>query len=850
MKKWMIICCSLMMVNVASAQEVKDSSKTIKYSTGHLQGILLDDSGNGAEFVNVTVFSNAPDSITGLPNKRLLQGTITDSMGAFSMDGIPLGIPLSLRASSVGYKEINTDFSLPDSTANHTLGKLKMDADKTALKEVTITSSKPYMTVDMDKKVFNTDRDIVSVGGTGLDVVKNVPGINVDVDGNVSMRGNAPQIFVDGKPTILTLDQIPASSIESIEVISNPSAKYDASGGGAGILNVVLKKNRKTGYNGNLRAGADSHGGINGGGSLNMRTRKFNISADFNARKSADYTKGATNRSDFSADPMVNLNQQQLDTSRNRMLFGKLSVDYNLTAHTTFSLSGFAVHHATRGVSYININADSVYNTGNKNGASYENINTQRSFDGRGGTLGMKHTFKKEKEVWTMDANYFSGTSSSTSQYVTDNYSDGTGSPLASSQLQKIAGSGNDYNIILQSDYSNPLTANMTFEAGVRAALQGRRNINDNYNYDFSTDMYNLVPTAASNYKSHSNVYAAYSTLAGTIGQFTYKAGLRVENSGYNGVLLNSGETFRNKFPLSFFPSLFLGQKLANDQELQLTYTRRINRPNFFQLIPYTDASNALNITRGNPNLIPEFTQSLELSYLKNFLGKGTLMGSVYYKHTDHLITGYIESDTDATGGVSFVNTYINAASSYSMGAEMTGQFTLTKWWDLTTNVNLYRSRINLEDAAAASQQDALWNWFGKLNMNFRLPAGFGLQLTGTYQSKSNLPVNTGGNQPGPPDMQSQAASQGYISPYYFIDIAVKKTFYKNKLIASFSVNDIFKSRKQDQYTYSEYFTQDYNRLRNPQLFRLNLTYSFGKLENKSFDKKNNDKNNDQQILE
>jgi outer membrane receptor protein involved in Fe transport len=374
--------------------------------------------------------------------------------------------------------------------------------------------------------------------------------------------------------------------------------------------------------------------------------------------------------------------------------------------------------------------------------------------------------------------------------------------------------------------------------------LQGRLNINNNYTYNPDSSTYDLIPSAASNYKSQSNVYAAYVTVASSIHNFTYKIGLRAESSNYHGTLLNSDSSFHNQYPVSLFPSLFLGQKLGNNQELQLAYTRRVNRPNFFQLVPYTDSSNPLNITRGNPNLIPEFTQSVELSYLKTFPGNSTLMASVYYKYTDHLITGFIEADTNAaTGATTLINTYINAESSHAMGAELTGQINITRWWDLTTNVNLYQSKIDVGSTEAASEgvaQTALWSWFGKWNTNFRLPSGFAIQVSGMYQSKTNLPINNNGNQPGPPNMQSQSASQGYIKAFYEADIAVKKTFLNNKLVTSLSFSDIFRSRWQDQYTYSAYFTQEYNRLRDPQMLRLNVSWSFGKVDVSLFKRKNN----------
>src|SRR6202012_2755172 len=176
------------------------------------------------------------------------------------------------------------------------MGVIKLVEDVKTLSAATVTAAPPTMKLDMDKKVFNVEKNIVSAGGTGLDVMRNVPSVNVDIDGNVTLRGAAPTIFVDGSPTTLTLDEIPADAIESVEVITNPSARYDASGGGAGILNIVLKKNRKKGHSGSRRAGADRYGGLNGGASLNVRENKINVSADINGRMMRDRSTGSLNR--------------------------------------------------------------------------------------------------------------------------------------------------------------------------------------------------------------------------------------------------------------------------------------------------------------------------------------------------------------------------------------------------------------------------------------------------------------------------------------------------------------------------------------------------------------------------
>ncbi|MEO7801669.1 MAG: outer membrane beta-barrel family protein, partial [Ginsengibacter sp.] len=284
------------------------------------------------------------------------------------------------------------------------------------------------------------------------------------------------------------------------------------------------------------------------------------------------------------------------------------------------------------------------------------------------------------------------------------------------------------------------------------------------------------------------------------------------------------------KYPISLFPSVFLSQKVSDKDELQLSYSRRINRPNFFQLIPFTDSSDRLNITQGNPGLVPEFTQSFELNYLKTMKKNNTIMGSLYYKRTTDLITRYLTKDPNSSV---LINTYINANSSYSTGAELTSQTYLAKWVDFSTNVNVYNSKVNTDNISGTSQ-NALWSWFGKFNSNFKLPAKFSTQLSATYQSKTNLPVNKGGGGFGGPGGfgQAQSASQGYIKSFYGVDIAIKKTFLKNDVAAlTLNVSDIFRTRRTTQYSESEYFVQTYDRIRDPQMIRLNLSYRFGKVD-------------------
>jgi ferric enterobactin receptor len=261
------------------------------------------------------------------------------------------------------------------------------------------------------------------------------------------------------------------------------------------------------------------------------------------------------------------------------------------------------------------------------------------------------------------------------------------------------------------------------------------------------------------------------------------------------------------------------------------------------QVIPFVDSTNDLNWTRGNAGLKPEFTNSLEASYSKTYKGANTFLASVYYKHTTNLITRFLDTITTAANVKRPVSTYINANSSRSVGAELTSQNTLTKWWDMNANVNIYNSKINTDNINGASQE-ALWSWFAKMNNNFKLPQNFKLQVSGTYQSKTNLPVNQGGGfgpgGGGPGMGGSQSAAQGYIRPIYGVDVALQKSFLKNNAASvTFSVNDVFRTRWFDQYSESVFFIQNSRRLNDAPMFRLNFAFRFGQMDMSLFKRKN-----------
>ena len=232
--------------------------------------------------------------------------------------------------------------------------------------------------------MFNVDKNIVSAGGTALDVMRNVPSVQVDIDGNVTMRNASPQIYIDGRPTTLTLDQIPADAIESVEVITNPSAKFDASGGNAGILNIVLKKNRKTGYNGNVMAGVDRRGGVNGGGNFNIRQGKINLSAALMVNQMRNKTTGTTERLNYGEVP-TQVTQQNLNETHGGFMFGRLGMDYFVNNRLTLSLSGVRVHGEFRPYETIDITSDSLYDNGDISSSYSQRVsNSTREFNAFG----------------------------------------------------------------------------------------------------------------------------------------------------------------------------------------------------------------------------------------------------------------------------------------------------------------------------------------------------------------------------------------------------------------------------------------------------------------------------------
>lgn len=822
---------------------------------GAAYGKIAASGGEPVSGASLVLMVDRFDTVSKSMKQVLLTAQSTRSNGEFRFEKLPLTGMLTLKVSATGFEPKEQRFSImsmpkpgqapavkpgqmPDLEKD--LGTLSLKVATKELEAITIVAEKPGLKMDIDKKVFSVEKNMVSAGGTAVDVMRNVPSLLVDLDGKVSLRNASPQIFVDGRPTTLSLDQIPADAIESVEVITNPSAKYDASGGNAGILNIVLKKNKRNGYNGNINAGIDKRGGVNGGLSLNARQDKINISISGFTNQMRNRSTGSTDIESLLYTPKLFVNQTNQSRNTGGFIFGKAGIDWFATNRATFSANLIRVHGSFNPKDILR--TDSTLGGGQQFSYAVRNTENERSFNAYGFQGAYKQLFTKAGRELTADINIFSGLHDGASLYKTDLYST-EGGAWRSSLEQRILSEGSMTNMTFQTDYITPLPGNGKLETGLRAQLRTFSNKQANYITDPATGKLVALSSANANYQNQDNVYAAYLSMTRSIGNFGYQLGLRAESSDYTGELTDTKKEFTNKYPLSLFPSIFLSQKLTKDQELQLNFSRRVNRPFFMQLIPFIDSTDQLNWSVGNAGLKPEFTSSFEMSYSKKMKGGNSLLGSVYFKHTDDLITRFIDTLTIAGGVKRTINTYVNANASRSFGVELTSVNKPAKWWDMTTNLNIYNAKLNVANLSGKSQ-DALWSWFGKWNNNFNLGKGWKAQLSAFYQSKTNLPVNQGGGFGGPgggPGMGgSPSAAQGYVKSSWAMDGGISRTFLKNNAAtATFSVSDIFRTRRMDQYSSSQFFIIETHRMGDVPMFRLNLSFRFGQMDMSLLKRKN-----------
>jgi outer membrane receptor protein involved in Fe transport len=841
---------------------------------GHFYGKVIDSiSGRGIDGTTILLVGSKMDSITKKMKPYTFGSMVTAPKGEFSFESLPLFGNFQLIVTAVSYKAdtFRVKFDMPDMQSSPTsgsnrmqsmlsivekdLGNLKLQPSGNTLADVTVTSSsKPFFEMGVDRKIFNVDKNIVSQGQTATEVMKQIPSLNVDIDGNVTLRNAAPQLFIDGRPTTLSLEQIPADIIEKVELITNPSAKYDASGGNAGILNIVLKKNRKTGYNGGLRAGVDSRFRLNLGGDLNYRMNKVNffLTGFYNQRKSLSWF--TTDRMNLVL-PASSIKQDGSGINTGNFAFIRPGIDIFIDNRNTLSLGG----NFTKG-SFDNSQEQRIDSSISNQFISFseaENL-SKFNFTNLGGNLSFKHNFTRESTNITADVNYTSSTNNSQNNILTTTFfPDNTPKGLPFNQL--INGEGYNRFLTIQTDYENKLSKNSKLEAGLRSATRFFKNINNQSFFDHEKQDFVLLPSVSTQYQFTDQVYAAYVNYTWQINKWNFQAGLRSESSDYNGKEFNRDSSFEIQFPISLFPSMFITYRLTDKEDIQLNYSRRINRPNFFQLIPFYDYSDPQNPSVGNPGLRPEFTGSYEVSYSNTYKKGANFLATAWYKRSTSLVTRYqyidLNGGTPEPSDSVVFNSFANANSSSTYGLELTNRMVILKIWDVTASFNLFNSTINGDNLDQGFTND-LVSWFAKLNNNIKLKKGYSIQISGDYFARTVLPIssgssgNSGGGRGGGGGFgggmwggMNLGTAQGYIKPRYSVDFAVRKEWtWKNGTTGSVSVsmNDIFRTQVQASFAESIFIQQNNLRRRDPQVLRINFSYRFGKFDTNLFKRKSN----------
>ncbi|MCG8327678.1 MAG: TonB-dependent receptor family protein [Chitinophagales bacterium] len=861
----------------AIAQPLTGMRGSGKMNMGRIYGKVIDEDGKGIGYATVQLLGKSFDKVTKTSKDTIWAGQLTEGNGDFNIEKLPVVGEYTLVISYLGYAELRqqVDFGMPrpnmgkrkrpsgDSTAQKKntqatapgrrpgggfsgmdmskfekdLGNIRLTTEAEMLNEVTVTAEASIATLAIDRKTYRVDKDMSAVGGTAEDALKNVPSLSVDLDGNVSLRNGSPQIFVDGKQTTLSLDQISADAIESVEVITNPSAKYDAGGGTAGIVNIILKKERKIGYNGNFRTGVDSREGYNFSGNLNARDEKVNLFGSLMLFRRSGQTDGETIRNNFFDTPPTELTQDTDSDIKGVFGMGRAGVDYFMDNRNTLTLSGSYVLGAFRPADIISSTTDYLYSTGATSSSYVRTSDLERGFHNIGFSAQFKHLFPRKGAEWTADANYNQVRFERDSDFFTE-FDDGT----ETKERQETFGKGSF--LTLQTDFIYPTDNNIKLEGGLKATL--RDNINENMNfvqYDNTSD-WERIYQLSDNYEYDDDVYAAYIQAGKEFGNWGVQAGLRAESSFYTGVLPEQDSSFNIEYPISLFPSVFLTRKINDKDQIQLAYSRRITRPRFFQTMPFTDFSDSLNLRRGNPQLIPQFTNSVELSYQNIFENGSNLLISVYYKQATNLIASYQFTEYNAElDREAVITSYANSDKAAAYGAEITFKNSIGKWMEITSNLNVYQSDVdatNVENELEVSRMSA----FLKETVQIKLPKDFMLQLNGEYRTRASFtPTNDNQRFRGGP--RSQNTAQGYTKEYWFVDASIRKSFLKRKASLTLSVQDIFATRKNGSYTETDFFTQETSRIRNPQLVRLSFSYRFGKMDASLFNRRNN-RNNSQ----
>jgi hypothetical protein len=772
-------------------------------ANGRLFGKLLDaTTKQPVEYATVAAFRSAPgrkDSVVG--------GGLVQSNGDFNLTNLPMG-PLKIRFSFMGYDQTEKQVLLTPGNTEQDLGNLTLSVSTKMLKEVTVRTEKTGLQLQVDRKVYNVDKNLASLGGSAEDVLKAVPAVSIDADGAATLRNQSATILIDGRLTNLSLNQIPSAEIEQVEIITNPGAKFDANTTG-GILNLVMKKNRKPGYNGMVQAGASPTGRWNAMANLNFKQYPFNLSLSYNVNRGVvNNNHGFNNRTDLlNGQPTGYFDQNNLSNVKNLFQFGRVSLEYAIDNRNTITVAGNGM-----GGNFIPLETQS-YSTfdGARTLLNYgtRDVTSANHWQKLTPQMTFKHNFPKKGQELTIDAQVNFEHSTNNSDYTTRDYSAG-GTLLADPEIQQNRGGKTETVAVGQIDYVNPLSETSKLELGAKVTDHSNHAWLNVGHYDYTGQTFTPDDVLTTNYQINEMINAAYINYTGALGRWRYVTGLRFEQSYFKGVQLTENKEFSYNYPgksgdvmKALFPSIYLTRKLENNQEFQVNFSRKINRPNFFQIMPFFMFADKYSYRIGNPALKPEMINLAEINYGKQF-GEHNFLTSLYMRQTTDPITN-VTNPSPANPQI-LVGTFENGSNALVFGSDNTLKLNLWKSLEWTNNFNLFQTRITYGNI-----RNSGWAYNAKTTINLKLPKGFSFQTTAAYESPRIIP-------------------QGTMSPMYFADLSVKKDFSKNTSL-TLAVVDAFDTRRMGSTIQTDYYNLDSSRRRENRYVKLTLMVRFGKMD-------------------
>ena len=728
--------------------------------------------------------------------KKIIAGTTSEANGEFSIAANQTNFYLEISFMGFTTKTIR-EFIIVKGLVD--LGTIVLSADNQALNEVVVTSEVSSTVFKLDKRVFNVGKDISTTGVSALQVLNNVPSVNVSIEGEISLRGSTGvQILINGKPSVLAdessnaLGTITADMIESIEVITNPSAKFEASGT-AGILNIILKKEEKKGWNGSvsLNTGLPDNQSI--GLSLNRRTENFNLFAQLGAgyrsipRESEATNRNLTNNEVIMSDVMDYRNETFYNLT--------LGTDYHIDELNVLTLTGNYAYEieeqpSASNFSYFDANNELISNW--KRTEITDATNPKYKYE-----LNYKKQFKNNEDhtllVSTLGS-FFGKDQSSEFTNTTISGEDRT-------SLQRTATDFSQADYTFNIDYTNPFSETYTLETGAQYVINDVGN--DFEISDVVNDVNVINNDLTNNFEYNQKVLGVYATGAFEQEKWGVKLGLRVEQTNLKTLLTNTNESNDQNFT-NFFPTLHSSYQIGKEFSLQAGYSRRIFRPRLWDLNPFFNIRNNFNISSGNPDLQPEFTDSYELTSIYK-IGKASLSSSIYHRFT----TEVIERVSTYQDNVTYSNP-ANIGTNASTGFETNGKYRPNNWLTITGDFNFdYFDRIGTFEGQVFDFSSHLWST--KLSTKIGLPADIDIEITGLYHS-------------------GYQTVQGNMQSFSFVDAGIRKKIFKGKAIINLGVTDLFETRISKQLVSQPTF-ETYEEIQRGRFITLGISYGFGKGE-------------------